>query len=802
MSNLIQDFRYGLRLMLRRPGVTVVAILSLALGIGANSAVFSVINTVLLRPLNYADPDKLVRVWGVNKGAGTADAGLSPMNFLDYRAQSASFEHLAGYTTVGSSFILEVNGGNERIQGSRVTANIFDTLGVKPALGRTFVAGEDQAGHERVVVLTNALWQSQFGGDPSILEKPIKLNGVSYTVIGVLAPNFNFIFQRDVDLFAPIAFGTRLTSVRHNPYIWTIGRLKIDITPQQADAELAAIASQLEQQYPEANRGWAADTESVNENLVKPIRPLLLILIGAVAFVLLIACANVANLSLVRSIARQKEMAMRAAIGASRGRLIRQVLTESVVLSLLGGAAGVLLAYLGLKLLVALNPINLPRVQEISLDARVLGFTVLVSVMTGIIFGLAPAVQLSKTQGIEALKEGVGRATGGLMARRVQSALIVIAITLSSALLIGAGLLVKSFLRLQSADPGLAADNLLTMQVSTSPILFPEANDVVQFWSETLQRLEAIPGVKAAAAASEIPIANSGNSTIVTVPGRPQEGGEDEVAFHAVSHNFFQTLAIPLVAGRPFTEQETRQRSQVIVVNEAFANKYFSGPDALGKQVQIELAGEWVAEIVGIVKNVHHEGVTVTPQPDIYVPVLDFGQSLIVRTDQDPLSMASVISREITQTGPKPPVYKIRSMNDILYDSVAKPRLNMMLFAIFSLAAFVLSAAGLYSLISYSVSQRTREIGVRMALGAKPGDVLKLMLRQGMGLAIVGATLGLVLSFALTGLMSSLLYGLSTTDTVTFVGVTLIVILVAILATYIPSRNAMKVEPVTALRYE
>ncbi len=801
MSNLIQDVRYGLRLMLKRPGITVVAILSLALGIGANSAVFSVINTVLLRPLNYADPDKLVRVWGVNKEAGTADAGLSPMNFLDYRAQSASFEQMAGYTTVGSSFILEGSDGNERIQGSRVTANIFDALGVKPALGRTFVAGEDQAGRERVVVLTNAFWQSRFGGDQSIIEKPITLNGVSYTVIGVMAPDFNFIFQRDVDLFAPLAFGTRLTSVRHNPYLWTIGRLKRDATQQQADAELAVIASQLEQQYPEANRGWTADTQSVNENLVKPIRPLLLILIGAVAFVLLIACANVANLLLVRSIARQKEMAVRTALGAGRGRLIRQVLTESVILSLLGGAVGVLLAYLGLKLLVALNPRDLPRVQEINLDARVLGFTVVVAVMTGIIFGLAPALRFSRTQVVEALKEGMGRATGSLLVRRVQSALIVIAITLASALLIGTGLLIKSFMRLQSANPGLASDNLLTMQVSTSPILFPESDDVVRFWGETLKRLEAIPGVKAAAA-SEVPIAMPGNSTVVSVVGRPQEGSRDEVAFHAVSHDFFRTLGIPIVAGRSFTEQETQQRAQVVVVNEAFANKYFSGSDALGGQVNIELAGEWVAEIVGIVKNVHHEGVTVTPQPDIYVPVLEFCQSLIVRTEQDPMSMASVVSKEITQTGAKPPVYRIRSMDDILYDSVAKPRLYMALFAIFSLVAFVLSAVGLYSLISYSVSQRTREIGVRMALGAKPGDVLKLILKEGLVLAIAGATLGLVLSFAMTRLMSSLLYGLSPTDTLTFVGVTLLVILVAILATYIPSRKAMRVEPVVALRYE
>ena len=806
MSNLIQDLRFGLRLMLSKPGITSAAILSLALGIGANTAVFSAVNAVMLRPLRYADPDKIIRVWGVNPQAEVTDAGLSPMNYLDYKAQNTTLEHIAGFTAVGSAFNLEGGSEIERIQGCRITANFFDMLGVPPLLGRTFLAGEDQSGRERVVVLSHAFWQRRFGGDRALIDQPITLNGASYTVIGVMPPDFDFMFMRDVDLFAPVAFGTRLTSMRHNPYMMTLARLRPGASVEAAQAELATIASRLEQQYPEANEGWGVEAQSLNEYTIKPVRPLLLTLMGAVAFVLLIACANVANLLLVRAIGRQKEIGIRTAMGASRARLIQQMLSESVILSLVGGGVGILLAFLGLKLLVALNPRDLPRLQEINLDGRVLGFTLAVSVLTGILFGLMPAIRISKVHVINALKDGAGRSTGGLIARRIQSALVVCGIAVALSLLIGAGLLIKSFMQLQATDPGFVSSNLLTMQVSTSPLLFPESQDVVQFWTETLKRLEGMPGVKSVAAASDVPNASLANRTVMSVMGQAQEGNEDDVPFHAVSQGFFETLGIGLVAGRTFNEQEVDQNAQAVIINEALAKKYFPDGNVLGQRLSMELGGPWVAEIVGIVKNVRHEGVTSQPQPEVYVPFLDFAQSLVVRTTGEPLSMADAVRKDITQTGKRPPVYKINSMDNLLYESVAKPRLNMVLLVIFSTISFILAAVGLYSLISYSVSQRTREIGVRMALGAEPRDVLRLILKQGMVLVITGAALGLVLAYALTRLIASWLspwlYGLSPTDPLTFVGVTALLIGVALVAIYFPSRRATKVEPIVALRYE
>src|SRR5215213_3719888 len=754
MSNLIQDLRFGLRLMLRRPGITSAAILSLALGIGANTAVFSAINAVMLRPLRFADPDRIVRVWGTNPETDVTDAGLSPMNFLDYKAQNTTLEHIAGFTSVASAFNLEGGAETERIQGARVTVNFFDLLGVAPGLGRAFLADEDQSGRERVVVLSHAFWQRRFGGDRSLVGQPLTLNGASYTVVGVMARDFDFMFMRDVDLFAPIAFGTRLTSMRHNPYLMTIARLKQSATVETAQTELATIASRLEQQYPEANKGWGVEVQTLNEDTIKPVRPLLLTLMGAVAFVLLIACANVANLLLVRAVGRQKEIGVRTAMGASRSRLIQQMLSESIILSLAGGGAGIFLAFLGLKLLVILNPRDLPRLQEIDLDVRVLGFTLAVSVLTGILFGLAPAIRISRVHVIDSLKDGEGRSTGGLMARRVQSALVISGIAVASALLIGAGLLIKSFMQLQSTDPGFVSNNLLTMRVSTSPLLFPEAQDVVQFWAETLKRLGTMPGVKAVAAASDVPNAALANRTTLSVMGRTEEGNEDDIPFHAVSHEFFKTMGIGLVAGRVFNEQETDQSAQAVIVNEALAEKYFPDGDVLGHRLSLDMGAPWVAEIVGIVKNVRHEGAVSRPRPEVYVPFLDFAQTLIVRTTIEPMSMAAAVRQEITQTGKRPPVYKINSMDDLLYESVAKPRLNMVLLAIFAAISFILAALGLYSLISYSVSQRTREIGVRMALGAEPRDVRRLILRQGMTLIVAGAALGLVLAYVLTRLIA------------------------------------------------
>jgi putative ABC transport system permease protein len=802
MSSIIRDFRFGMRILLRKPLLTMAAILSLALGIGANSVIFSVVNAVMLRPLRFTDPDKLVRVWGVNHEAGANDAGLSPMNYLDYKAQTATLEQIAGYTSVGASFNLAGEEETERIQGARVTANLFEMLGVKPALGRIFVTGEDQTGHERVVVLSHAFWKRRFGGDPAIIDKPITLNGSSYTVIGVMPSDFNFMFMRDVEMFAPLAFGTRLTSVRYNPYLMIIARLKNTVSRDQAQAELVTIAGRLEQQYAEDNKGWTVEVESLNEHVIKPIRPLLLTLMGAVILVLFIACSNVANLLLIRALARQKEMGVRMAIGADRWRLVRQSLSESLLLAMLGGGVGILLAFLGLKLLVAFNPSNLPRLQEINLDSRVLIFTLAVSVLTAILFGLAPMIRIFRIEIIDALREAEGRVTGSRLARRLQSAFVISGMTLATVLLIGAGLLIKSFMQLKSVDPGFNPHNVLTMQVSTSPILFPERQDIVQFWSDAMRRVEGMPGVKAVAAASDVPVATLANRTVFTVVGQTQDNHEIEVPFHGVSHNFFQTLGIELLGGRLFTEPETQQRAPVIIINEALASKYFPDGKALGQRLSLQLAGPWAGEIVGIVKNVRHEGLTKQPQPEVYVPFLDFAQSLIVRTDKDPRALAVAVRKEITQTGKKPPAYRVRTMDEVLYDSVADPRLYMVLLSIFAVVAFILAGVGLYSLISYSVSQRTHEIGLRMALGADQRRVLRLILKQGAVLAIIGAALGLGLAFTLTRLMSKLLYGLSPTDPVTYIGVVLLLIGVALFATYFPSRKATKVEPIEALRYE
>jgi len=806
LGDLWQDLRYGLRMLVRNPAFTVVAVIALALGIGANSAIFSVVNTVLLKPLPYKNPDALVLVWDEQTHLGFPKDTPSPANFLDWREQNTVFEGMAAMTE--RSLNLTGVGEPERLDGQRVSANLFSLLGVEPQLGRAFTAEEDKPG-SRVVILSHRVWQTRFGGDATIIGRALNLNGEAYTVVGVMRRGFQFPTPQ-TQLWVPIAFSADEAAQRGSHYLEVVARMKAGVKLQQARAEMSTIAARLEKQYPEQNMRIGSVVTPLHEEVVGNIKPALLVLLGAVGFVLLIACANVANLLLARAAARQKEISLRLALGASRTRLIRQFLTESVLLAGMGGLVGLLFSLAGIRILKGFIPDTISQVQEINLDSKVLLFTLLVSLATGLIFGLAPATQASHFNLNETLKEG-GRDSGAsVRGNRIRALLVMGEVAVSFVLLIGAGLLINSFLHLRTLDPGFRTDHLLTAKIELSELKYPDKEHRVPFYNELLRRVSVLPGVESAAVAGNLPFTYNGDSMSIAIEGRadPPPDQRLDVVYRAVGPGYFSTMGIKIVQGRDFNEQDKSDSLQAVVISEKTAGHYWPGENAIGKRLKPGLTtseGPW-REVIGIVKDTRQNDFVAPPKMQMYFvhsQINSFApNALVVRTSIDPLSLATSVRNAVWAIDKDQPVSNIRSMEEIVSRAVARQRFSTMLLGIFAALALVLAAVGIYGVMSYSVAQRTREIGIRMALGAQRSDVLKMAVGQGLKLVLIGVAIGLASAFALTRVMASLLFGVSATDPVTFIAISLVLISVAALASFVPALRAARIDPMVALRYQ
>jgi len=802
MDTLLRDIRYGMRGLLKRPGFTLVALIALALGIGANTAIFSLVNAVLVQPLPFKEPNRLVWMWG-NIRQGGNRASVAPLDFLDYRQQNKTFEQFAAMGSIPLSINLTGGGEPERLQSAFVTGNYFQALGVNPLLGRTFVLDNEKSGNDQVAMLSYGLWQRRFGGDPNIINKTITLDGRTHLVLGVMPREFNF--PRAAELWVPMNFDRPGMKQRRAHFLRPVGRLKDGVTIAQAQADTDLVAKRLEEQYPDTNTGWNLRLVNLRDQLVGNTKPTLFILLGAVGFVLLIACANVANLLLVRAAARQKEIALRTALGASRFRIARQMITESVLLALMGGALGAFLAIWGVDLLVALSADSLPSTANVKIDATVLGFTLLVSLVTGVLFGLAPALRTLKLELANTLKEG-GRAVGeGAQRNILRSSLVVIESAVAVVLLVGAGLLVRSLIRLQNTSPGFDPHNVLTMRIDLPEDKYSTDEKKTNFFNELETRLAGLAGVESVGMVSELPLTGQPNDIPYYVEGRPpatpDQGFDDD--FRRVNTQYFQSLKIPLLRGRNFTEQEVLKSARVIVISDLLAKQVFPNEDPIGHRLVMAMGDGTPWEIIGIVGDVRHRGLEAQPSPAMYMPTIaEPWKNIVIRAQGDPTNLAAAVRREVKAIDPDQPVAAIKKMNEWMTRSVSAPMYRTSLLALFALVALVLASTGIYGVMSYSVTQRTHEIGVRMAVGADRSDVLKLVVRQGMTLVGIGLVIGLVGAFALTRVLSSLLFEITPKDPTTFIGVAIALPLVALLACYLPARRATMVDPLVALRYE
>jgi putative ABC transport system permease protein len=801
-----QDLRYGVRMLLKQPGFTLIAVLTLALGIGANTAIFSIVNAVLLRPFPYHAPERLVIVQERESGGGFSP---SYPNFVDWRAQHTAFEGISAVRG-NESFNFTGTGEPERLQGRLVSAEFFSLLGVKPLVGRDFLAEEDRPGATPAVILSYGFWQRRFGADPGILGQQLTLNDQSYTVVGITPPNLQY--GQEADVTVPFGLQAQRFSRRGaDPGTDVVARLKSNVSQQQGETDLNLVAARLEQQYPASNKGRRVLLTPLHEATVGDVRQPLLILLGAVGLVLLIACANVANLLLVRASARQKEMAVRVALGASRATIIRQLLTESVLLAVLGAALGILLAFWGTSFIATQLPFGIPRLQEARVDPPVLVFTLAVSLLTGLLFGLAPALQSSRPNLTEGLKEGERGSSGPR--QRLRSVLVVGEVALTLTLLVGAGLLIQSFWRVLQVDPGFRPQNLLTMQVSINkPNGQQNGQQVANFFDQLQQNVRNLPGVKSVAVSNGIPFGST-NFPPFLIEGRPETERKPSGLRYHISPTYFQTMGIELVKGRLFTAADTPNTPMVVIIDEVLALRYFPNEDPLGKRLKATAdAPGW--EIVGIVRHAEPNSLDAQgPTPAQFY--FNFNQipverlpgyvrriNLLTRTEVEPLSLASAVRAQVAALNKDQAVFNVRTMEQTVAQSVAPRRFSMLLLTVFAVVALALASLGIYGLMSYAVAQRTREIGVRMALGAQMNDVLKLVIGQGMMLVFVGVALGLVAALALTRTIKNLLFGVSATDPATFVAIALLLTLVALLACFVPARRAAKVDPMIALRNE
>ena len=802
MDTLLKDITYGLRSLWKKPGFTVVAVVTLALGIGANSAIFSVVNAVLLRPLPYPESEYLVIFDGVNPQAGITQSNMSVPDFADWQSQNQVFERMAGFVTGGS--LLVSGDETERVRSTGVTAEFFPLMRVGAAQGRALQPEDAQKGRDDVVVLSHELWQRRFGSDPKIIGNNVKLGGRDTTVVGIMPVGFDFPARSE--LWVPFPLDP-VAERRDNRYLNVITRLKPGVPMVQAQAQMDAINQRLAQSYVETNTGWSVQLTGLQERMVGAMRTSLLVLLGAVAFVLLIACANVANLLLARATVRQKEIAVRAALGASRFRIVRQLLTESLLLSLIGGGIGLLLSLWLTKLLIALSPPNTPRFDEIRPDARVFAFTLGLTVLTGLVFGLAPALQAARVDLNERLKEA-GRSAGGASHNRLRSLMMVSEIALSFMLLVGAGLLIKSFMHLRDVSPGFNPANVLSVRVAIPSAKYGQGEPRTQILRQLEEQIESLPGVQSAGATLSLPLGgdtfNVGRSYIRE--GRPMTPEESDGATYLVATpDYFRTMNIPLLSGRGFTDHDTEQTTKVVVVNESMARQLWPGESPLGKRITIWRDEKFPREIIGVVGDTRGS-LDTEAGTQMYVPYSQdanwTGMSLVIRTNGEPTSLIAGVRNAIRAVDKGIPLFNVKTMDDVLAISVGPRRTPMVLLTAFAGVALLLAMIGIYGVTSYHVTQRTQEIGIRMALGAQMRDVLKLILKGGMVLALIGIAVGFAGAFALTRLLDSLLFGVKPTDVVTFGVVALCLLGTALLACYLPARKATKVDPLKALRYE
>ena len=816
MHTYWQDLRYGARMLLRNPAVSAVAVVTLALGIGANTATFSIVNAVMLRPLPYQNPDRLVSLWTNVPQHGRRP--ITPGNFVDSKNQNTVFENMAAFSS--STMTLTGDGEPVQMMGANTSAGYFAVVGVEPMIGRLFHPEEYAPGKNQVVILGNAFWRSHYGGDPKIIDKTITLDGRSFTVAGVMPPGIYPLWpttegrisfdESHQQFWLPMAYNSRWAANRTAHALGVVGRLKAGITFAQAQAEMNTIGARLEQEHAE-NKGERIIVNPFMNEVVGDVRPALLTLLGAVGLVLLIACANIASLLLAQHAARSKEIAIRAALGAGRARLLRQFFIEALLLSVLGTTAGIALAKFGMGALVKIIPTKIPRLDQVQLDWRVLAFTLLLSLVTCLLFGMVSAWQATKPDLQPTLEHGV-RTSGPGTGQRFRQLLVVFQVTMAVMLVIGAGLLIKSFWRLRQADPGFTSNNVLSAHVTLGPQYHKplKTND---FYNQLIERVSVLPDVDAVAIAYDHPL-ESNMVDDFKIEGRTEsESGRPASAnFQPVSWDYFRTVGMTIISGRPFTQQDDQDHSGVAIVNEAFARQYLPHGKALGQRIQPVLPAQiWnnerltSFEVVGIVRNVKSAGWNAESEPTYYLPATQApfqAMTILVRTRNDPATLVSALRNAVQTIDPTQPVTNIRTLDQIVSDSIAQPRLNMLLMGLFGGLALILAAVGIYGLLSYAVTERTREIGTRMALGAQVPDVLRLVLKQGMTLALIGEVIGLVGAFALTRVIRGLLFGVAPTDAMTFIAVAAVLTSVALLACYFPARRAAKVDPLVALRHQ
>jgi predicted permease len=814
METLLQDIRYGIRMLAKNPGFTAIAVLTLALGIGANTAIFSVVNAELLRPLPFRDPGQLVRVASANARIHTVSGAVSYPDFADWRSQNHVFQDMAAY--MDSSYALTGIEQPAHLAAANVSASMFNVLGVSPELGRDFQPEDDEPNHH-VAILSHRLWKERFGGDPQIIGRVITLDNTAYTVVGVMPASFQYLLQRETpalwSTLAPMReSGTDSSSMadhRDAHFLRVIARLKPGVTLAEAQANMDVIAASLAKQYPDSNKYFSARVVSEQEELTHSIRPALFVMMVAVGFVLLIACVNVANLLLARATGRTREIAIRSALGAGRNRVIRQLLTESFLLALMAGALGLLLAVWGSAALVRFSPENLPRIAEIRMDGWVLAFTMGLSLATGMLFGLAPALQVSHANIVDALKEGALSSTAGRGRHALRSSLVVVQMALALVLLVGSGLLIHSLLHLQNVNPGFDPHNVMTSNVDLPDAKYTDAKKALYF-KDLMPQLKALPGVQSAAGIYPLPMGGDEIRTSFQVDGHPVAKSEEaHTSLRDVTPDYFATMRIPILQGRDFGAQDEAASTPVIIINEALARQVFPGENPIGKHMMPEVAQgasePVMREVVGVVGNVKFHDLSDEWAPESYVPYaqISFGSlTLVVRTSQDAHSLAKPIAETVRSLDKDLPTYAPKTVEEYLNGTVAQPRFNTYLLGIFAALAMLLTAVGLYGVISYSVAQRTHELGIRMALGGQPRDMLRLIVGQGLRLAIFGVGIGLVAAFSLTHFLSSMLFGVSSADPISYIAVVGLLLVVVIVACYVPARRAMRVDPMVALRYE
>jgi putative ABC transport system permease protein len=807
MGTLLQDLRYAVRMLLKKPGFTLIAVLAIALGIGTNTIVFSTVNALMLHPFNFKTQDRLLSLWEQNREMGITRGSVAPGNYVEWREQNHVFEQTVAINK--RSFNLTEVEQPERVAGAQVTPNFFNALDVGAETGRLFANEEGEVGHEQVVILKHSLVQRRFNNDAAIVGKTVKIDSKPYTVVGVMPDDFEFPLNSS-ELWVPLALDAKDKVDRDNHYLEAMGLLKPSATKEQAQAELRGISERAQQQFPETNGGRSAYVETLNASYTRGSRMYLTLMMGAVVFVLLIACANVANLLLVRASSRQKEMAVRMALGASRWRLVRQLLTESIVLALVGGACGLLFSVWGIAFIAGAIPPSFTQYiagwKKLGVDTWVLGFTIAASLATGIVFGLAPALQATRVNLNESLKESSKSSSESLRRNRLRSVLVVAEVALSLVLSIGAGLMVKSFVEMLRADLGINPQNVLTMELALPRVKYSEPQQSINFYQELVRRVEAVPGVQAVGAISHIPMSRSSSSSTFRIEGQsaPPSGKRPYADYRIVTPHYFDAIGTRLLEGRLFTEHDDKKAPNVTIINEALAHRFFPAGDAIGKRIVInDEVG--AMEIVGVAASIKNEDMDEEPELSLYVPFLQdprLSMGLAVRTSADPTQLAPLVRNEVSALDQDQPIYNVRTMEAVVDEALSAKRLATIMFGFFAFAALLLAAIGLYAVMSFVVEQRTHEIGIRMALGANPKQILRMVVGQGMILIAIGVGLGLLASFYMARAMSQILYGVSPNDPITFVTVALLLAVTALLASYIPARRATKVDPMVALRYE